>query len=215
MTKKTPAAPVPPVAQFETLNEAIAGSIEAMVKPPEYAAPDPVLTVGVGPAQTGETGEPMTEVEAGTPIEGDEGLPTTNISAPYRRVITEHHTNALNSGLAITVCDKPGAGGASHAYLVEGFGDSPNPFLDSLDAVPQSGLLLLFQNGPVLETGANGLTHEVLLAIVIDRLRSFQAGQYACPENALALLHAQASLRALAARSKARAARGVEGTHTV
>ena len=241
MTKKTPAAPVPPVARFETLNEAmeiaaanaltaleqtstaptetlneaIAGSIEAMVKPPEYAAPDPVLTVGAGSAQTGETGEPMTEVEAGTPIEGGEGLPTINIPAPYRRVITEHHTNALNRGLSITVCDAPGVGGASHLYLIEGFEPFENPAANALlDSPGPGGAFILFQNGPALE-GANGLTHEVLLAVVIDRLRSFQAGQFACPENASALLHCQAALGALGRRSAGRAARGVEGTHTV
>lgn len=44
-----------------------------------------------------------------------------------------------------------------------------------------------FQNGPIAESGVNGLTQEVLIAICCDRLRGFQSGQFACRENALAL----------------------------
>jgi hypothetical protein len=63
---------------------------------------------------------------------------------------------------------------------------------------------LVFQNGPVKENGegVNGLTHEVLLAILIDRLRGFQAGPYACPENALALSYIEGALAALNARRR-------------
>jgi hypothetical protein len=50
-----------------------------------------------------------------------------------------------------------------------------------------------FQNGPIAEAGVNGITQEVLLAIVADRLRSFQAGPYACQENADALSHVSAA----------------------
>ena len=43
------------------------------------------------------------------------------------------------------------------------------------------------QNGPIAEAGAKGVTQEVLLVIIADRLRSFQAGPYACKANACAL----------------------------
>jgi len=44
-----------------------------------------------------------------------------------------------------------------------------------------------FQNGPVKEHGVNGVTEAQLLAIVLDRLRAFNAGPYACRENAIAI----------------------------
>lgn len=76
---------------------------------------------------------------------------------------------------------------------------------------------LHFQNGPVKEdgNGVNGLTHEVLLAILIDRIEGFQTGPWACPENALTLGYLRAALAQLHARTNAREARGVEGTHQV
>ena len=59
----------------------------------------------------------------------------------------------------------------------------------------------------------NGLTQEVLLAIVADRLRSFQAGKFACRENALALTKIEEAQHWLHSRTLARMSRGVEGTH--
>ena len=59
------------------------------------------------------------------------------------------------------------------------------------------------------------VTHEVLLAILIDRLQSFQAGPYACRENALALTKLEEAQHWLQARTKARMARGVEGTSQI
>lgn len=70
-----------------------------------------------------------------------------------------------------------------------------------------------FQNGPIMEAGFNGVTHEVLLAIVIDRLRSFQAGPYSCKENSVALTHIETGLLWLQSRTLERMRRGVEGTH--
>lgn len=67
---------------------------------------------------------------------------------------------------------------------------------------------IYFQNGPIKEVGTNGLTHEVLLAIVIDRLQGFQRGQYACAENQTALDAVLAAQESLLNRT-----RGVEGTH--
>ena len=58
----------------------------------------------------------------------------------------------------------------------------------------------------------NGVTQEALLAIVIDRLRSFQAGPFACDENGEALDYCGYALAALQKRTLARIARGVEGT---
>jgi hypothetical protein len=128
------------------------------------------------------------------------------------RKITSHVVNPANDRLAIEVHDEPGAGGANHAYAVYGFHTRTNPSADTFSR-DETCLKVLFQNGPIPEAGVNGVTQEVLLAIVADRLQSFQAGPYACAANAEALKHVEAAQEALLSRTRARMARGVEGTH--
>jgi hypothetical protein len=117
------------------------------------------------------------------------------------RKIHDHKVNPANDLLDITVMDEPGAGGANHEYDVTGGA-----------AVPT---FIRFQNGPIAEAGVNGITHEVLLAILIDRMRAFQAGAYACRENAIALTKLEEAQMWLLQRTRNRMTRGVEGTHTV
>ncbi len=121
------------------------------------------------------------------------------------RTITDHKLNGLNDALEITVLDEPGQGGACHEYEIDQVGGAP----DSGGAKT----LIHFQNGPIQEFGVNGISGEALLAIVIDRLRCFQAGQFACRENAVALTHAETALMWLQKRTRDRLARGVEGTN--
>lgn len=125
------------------------------------------------------------------------------------RTIDDHKVNPANDTLTITVTDEPGAGGANHCYVVSGFTSRPS------DPGEHNISYLNFQNGPINEEGVNGITHEVLLAIVIDRLKSFQAGKFSSRENALALTHIQEANHWLLERTRIRMARGVEGTHTV
>lgn len=129
------------------------------------------------------------------------------------RKITDHIVNPANDKLTIAVTDEPGAGGANHSYLVSGFDLSNNPSCDF--KVPNNHAVILFQNGAIPEAGVNGITHEALLAIVADRLKSFQAGPFACRENALALICIQEAMHWLHHRTLERMHRGVEGTHTV
>lgn len=130
------------------------------------------------------------------------------------RTITEHKVNPANDKLTITVMDDPGAGGASHLYRVEGFNDAHNPSLPNRENRQANFPAdILFQNGPINENGVNGLTQEVLLAIVADRLRSFQAGPCACRENALALTKIEEAMHWLHSRTLSRMQRGVEGTN--
>lgn len=135
------------------------------------------------------------------------------------RYINDHIINPANDALRIQVQDEPGAGGANHLYHIVGFDTASNasdPFVARYGA-PSDHTTILFQNGPigVDGNGVNGLTHEVLLAVVADRLRSFQKGPYACRENALALTHIEDALHWLQHRTMARMRRGVEGTHQV
>lgn len=128
------------------------------------------------------------------------------------RTITEHKVNPANDRITIVVTDAPGAGGANHRYELSGFDTEKNP---GYDQAGESELTILFQNGPINEAGVNGVTQEALLAIVADRLRSFQNGPYACRENALALTKIEEAQHWLHARTLARMQRGVEGTHKV
>ena len=70
-----------------------------------------------------------------------------------------------------------------------------------------------FQNGPIKENGVNGCHNEDLIAIVIDRLRGFQCGDFACEENANALASLEEALMLLNIRTLGRINRGVEGTN--
>lgn len=125
------------------------------------------------------------------------------------RTITDHKLNGLNDALEITATDEPGQGGANHVYEIE-WGNN--------DGADRTGLaqrkqIISFQNGPIQETGTNGISGEALVAIVIDRLRSFQAGPFSCRDNAVALTHFEEGLMWLQKRTRDRLARGVEGTN--
>jgi hypothetical protein len=119
------------------------------------------------------------------------------------RTLTDHIVSGDQAvQLRIAVVDEPGCGGANHRYEIrcDFPSDCPLAFIN-------------FQDGPIKERGVNGITQEALLAIVIDRLRSFQAGPFACEDNAYALSHCEQALKTLQKRTLARIARGVEGTH--
>lgn len=129
------------------------------------------------------------------------------------RILNEHKVNPANDTLQIEVTDQPGAGGANHRYVISGLDTASNPSAYADDMLFSA--VILFQNGPIPEAGVNGVTHEALLAIVADRLRSFQAGPFACKANACALTHIEEAQHWLQQRTLERMRRGVEGTHTV
>ena len=133
------------------------------------------------------------------------------------RAIHDHEAArvAPPNALTVEVLDGPGAGGACHLYRIGGFDTSSNSSCTREGGKPTDHAYVLFQNGPIPEKGANGVTHEALLAIVIDRLRSFQEGPFRCRENAIALTHLEEALLWLHHRTAARVARGVEGTSKV
>ena len=119
------------------------------------------------------------------------------------RQLDDHKINPANDTINITVLDEPGAGGACHEYEI------------SHSEMPST--VISFQNGPISEegVGVNGLTHEVLLAILADRLRGFQSGPYACKANEQALTKLEEAQHWLQQRTLERMRRGVEGTHKV
>lgn len=120
------------------------------------------------------------------------------------REIHDHKINPANDQIRLLVIDEPGAGGAHHAYQYA-FSHDGKTTVNRIH----------FQNGPIAEAGVNGVTHEVLIAVLCDRLRAFQRGPFACRENALALTKLEEAQHWLQHRTKARMARGVEGTNKV
>lgn len=135
------------------------------------------------------------------------------------RELTGHKVNPANDVLKIEVIDDIGAGGAHHRYDITGFDTKGNPSAEATHGsfkgfrADFSRAVILFQNGPIAEAGVNGITHEALLAILIDRMEAFQRGPYACAENADALMSLCNAQNALLSRTKKRMDRGVEGTH--
>lgn len=131
------------------------------------------------------------------------------------RKLTDHIVSGDQAvQLEIEVHDEPSTGGANNAYVIYGFHTKTNaaagesPFHKDETCTP-----ILFQNGPIPQVGANGITGEALIAIEIDRLRGFQSGPFACRENAIALTHFEEGLMWLQRRTVSRIKRGVEGTY--
>jgi len=118
-----------------------------------------------------------------------------------------------NRHTEVVSMDEPGDGGAFHEYSITYFN---NPLAGRRD-VPVRGEFgrIKFQKGPVKESGVNGCHQEDLIAIVIDRLQCFQAGDFACRENALAITKLEEALHWLNHRTKERVDRGVEGTSVI
>lgn len=135
------------------------------------------------------------------------------------RELTEHRVNPANGTLRIRVIDGKGPGGAHHVYAVDGFNFDNNPShllaLDLYSEVTSMGRdvsLIPFQNGAIGDVGVNGLTHEALLAILIDRVSAFQEGPYRCAENGEALWALRKALEAFKKRTNRRVIEGAEGT---
>ena len=116
------------------------------------------------------------------------------------RTLTDHLVEGDDAPqVIVAVLDEPGQGGACHLYSIQ----LPN----------RTTFAIHFQNGPIKEYGPNGVTDAALLAILLDRLRGFQAGPYACPANHMALTDGCSMLEWLQQRTRERLARGVEGTN--
>lgn len=110
--------------------------------------------------------------------------------------LVDHITNPsdpANKRLEITALDKPSKGEANRDYEIK---------WQPQDKDAQFSVRLLFQGGSIQDVGINGITNEALLAIVMDRLRSFQDGPKACRENEVALTRIEEALSSLKSRTK-------------
>lgn len=121
------------------------------------------------------------------------------------RKLTDHivEGDSVNHKVEVSVLDEAGQGGTYHEYEITWSKGESRTVVTKIS----------FQNGPIQEFGINGLTNESLLAIVIDRMRGFQAGPYACRENAIVLTHLEEALMWLQRRTRERIKRGVRGVN--
>lgn len=121
------------------------------------------------------------------------------------RAIHTHESGVIPEPLIVEAAHHPAKSDGSHAlYRIRSEAPGATAFG-----------IISFQSGPISEMGVNGITHESLLAIIIDRLECFQAGPYACQENADALAAIRVAMAHLHNRTAKRVARGVEGTREV
>jgi hypothetical protein len=118
------------------------------------------------------------------------------------RSITEHHINACNRAITIEAGEPDPTTLGIYEYRIA-YG---------LRGEGGRQLELEFQCGDPKLVGVNGLTNEVLLALLMDRIRSFQNGPLASNDNVRALRHLEAARDEMHLRTLEREERGVEGT---
>jgi hypothetical protein len=151
------------------------------------------------------------------------------------RTITDHHDgHGLNDKIRIEADakDMERGGGASHRYFaVIDLGPSDSTFVEDLDerlsgsdnpveyvrdsAGNRAELTVAeiqFQHGPRADaTSMPGITEAVLYAILLDRLRAFQAGPFPSKQNEEQIELLERCLISTKGRADERAARGVLG----
>lgn len=133
-----------------------------------------------------------------------------------REILDHHDSHGLTESLRIC-SDGTGPRGASHYYLVTA--PLPPAVPGSSASAQQAGRIVVasvqFQKGPRNEPGSTpGVVEAVLLAILIDRMRGFNAGEYRCRENALVQTKCEEALHWLRHRTDDRARRKVLGTYS-
>lgn len=124
------------------------------------------------------------------------------------RPLTDHKNNKFNREcIEVVTADLRQSDNAHHAYKINVYHD----YTTGMDAVPVEEVVLNFQNGGLKEVGANGITDQALIAIVLDRVRSFNDGKFRCRENSMVVTKLEEAMMWMEKRSNDRAHRGVEG----
>ena len=101
------------------------------------------------------------------------------------------------AGLTVSERYREGDRRGHHYYFFTDDGPATSGFID-------------FQDGPIPESGVNGLTNEAVLTILAHRIEHLDR-KFPCDENKTALAYIRQALDALNARTRDRRARGVEG----
>lgn len=123
-----------------------------------------------------------------------------------REIITHRGYPSINDLIRIETGDEPNKAGASNKYNLSLF--HSNQWQKIAD--------IKFQEGSMKDEGTsiNGISNESLLAIVLDRLQSYQSGSFSCRENAIAITKLEETLMWLHSRTKERINKGIEGKLT-
>lgn len=113
--------------------------------------------------------------------------------------------NAITSKYAIVPGPlDPNAGNGRHIYEIVGFDENGQR---------DWSMSIAFQMGNPATVGHNGIITPVLLTVLIDHLKSFQAGPFVNRETECAIKSLEEAMHWIAARADDRAARGVLGEH--
>jgi hypothetical protein len=107
----------------------------------------------------------------------------------------------------ITVIANSGRGLEGHSYEIN------LPPADTGFQTQKQLTRINFQSGSVPVNGINGITNEVLLAILINRTKILDS-QFPCAENKTAISHMEDALGILEQRTHRRVAKGIEGKMT-
>lgn len=134
---------------------------------------------------------------------------TGNPSEPIGREIFDHKNNKYNrEHITVRTGDYRSSDNANHKYVILVYA---NPLSDGVQPGPIAQCEINFQNGGLKEVGPNGITDQALLAVVLDRLRSFNDGPYRSRENSMMITKLEEVLMWGEKRGNDRARRGVEG----
>lgn len=132
--------------------------------------------------------------------------------------IYDHHDGyGLNEQIRIFK-NAPGPGGASHRYRLAVDISGTDRAIESgcTGQTDEDAGFIQFQRGPRHDPDSTpGVTEGALIAVLLDRLRAFQRGDYSTRENSLAITKLEEALHWLKARAFHRAKRGVLGTTKV
>jgi hypothetical protein len=113
--------------------------------------------------------------------------------------LTDHEINDCNKQIEVTF--EP----ATYSYSIVAKPSKDTPAGDFWH------LRMPFHRGDPARVGVNGITIEILIAIVIDRLEAFEQSNMTCIYNKLAITFLRGALALLKARADERASRGVQG----
>jgi len=130
--------------------------------------------------------------------------PDLTATNPALQVVETHEINDLNKCLDVFAWN-PGPSGACIEYLIRGK-------VGPLNNHPVPSVYVKFQNGNPNTEGANGVTAEVFLAMLIHRFEAFQVGPFACMENEMVINHLQIAMGYIGSRVQRRVSEGKDGT---
>lgn len=136
-------------------------------------------------------------------MKAQEAVDSGNTEGFVGRELDDHKTSKLNrENIVVKTADFRAVDNAHHKYTVE---------CKDADGATVECCEINFQNGGLKDVGPNGITEQALMAIILDRYRSFNAGPYSCRENAMVITKLEEVLMWSEKRANDRAKRGVEG----